>query len=69
MDMSGYTQAQLDALREAAASGVRTVTVEGKTITYASVGEILRLIAIMERSLTAVDSRVTYYNPVFTKGV
>ena len=64
-----FTQTQLDALRNAVASGVRTVTVDGKTVTYASTGEMLRLIAIMERSLTAPADRVTYYNPVFDKGV
>ena len=65
-----YTQTQLDALRDAAASGVRTVSFsDGKTVTYGSTGEMLRLIAIMERSLVAAGSRVTYYNPTFDKGV
>lgn len=64
-----YTQTQLEALREAVASGVRTVTVDGKTVTYSSTGEMLRIIAIMERSLTPAASRVTSFNPIFDKGV
>lgn len=63
-----YTQAQLDALRAAVAGGVRTVKVDGKELTYASVGEMLRLIAIMERSLQPASARVTHYNPTFCKG-
>jgi hypothetical protein len=64
-----YTQTQLDALRDAAASGVRTVTVDGKTVTYGSTAEMLRLIGVIERSLTAPASRVSSYNPIYDKGV
>ncbi len=63
-----YTQAQLDGLRAAVAGGVRTVKVDGKEVTYASTAEMLRLIAVMERSLQPVASRVTHYNPTYCKG-
>ncbi|MGR3495211.1 phage head-tail joining protein [Citreimonas sp.] len=49
--MSGYTQAQLDALREAAARGVRSVSYDGQTVQYSSVDDMLKMIARIERSL------------------
>lgn len=50
--MSGYTQAQLDALRAAAARGVKTVSYDGQSVTYASMAEMLSLIAQIERELS-----------------
>ena len=63
-----YTQGQLDALREAVAGGVRTVKVDGKEVTYASTSEMLRLIAIMERSLQPSSSRISHFNPTYSRG-
>lgn len=67
--MSAYTQAQLDALREAAATGVLRVMVDGKLIIYKSTAEMLQMIRIMEQSLGTTGAAVTYYNPTFSKGV
>lgn len=67
--MSGYTQAQLDSLRAAVATGVRTIKVDGKEVTYSSTGEMLRLIAVIEGALTPAASRVTYYNPRYDRGL
>ena len=66
--MSGYTQAQLASLREAVATGVRTIKVDGKEVTYSSTGEMLRLIAVIEAAVAPAGSRVTHYNPRFDRG-
>jgi hypothetical protein len=44
-------QAQLDSLREAYYSGVRTVSYEGKNVTYASASELREAIASLEAQL------------------
>jgi hypothetical protein len=44
-------QQQLDALREAYYSGVRTVSYEGKNVTYASASELREAIASIEAQL------------------
>lgn len=62
-----FTQTQLDALRAAAAKGIRTVKTDGHEVTYASVDEMLRLIKVMEAQVTR--SRSSHVNPVFDKGV
>lgn len=49
--MSGYTREQLDALKAAVAKGVRTVSYDGQSVTYASVSEMLRVISMIEREL------------------
>jgi hypothetical protein len=36
-----FTQADLDAIRAAIAQGVSTVTIDGRTVTYRSVNELL----------------------------
>lgn len=56
-----YTQAQLDALREAVARGVQTVEYDGQRVTYRSTDEMLRLIGVIERSLSgSVTTRTVY---------
>lgn len=66
-----YTAEQLAALKAAAAKGVRTVTVDGHSVTYASVSEMLRMIAVMEKELAAAagTARPAYFNPSYSKGV
>lgn len=64
-----YTAQQLADLKAAVARGVRTVTTDGNTVTYASTAEMLSLIAIIERSLAPKSSRVTHFNPSYDKGV
>ena len=68
--MSGYTQEQLQTLRQAVAGGVRSVTfADGKKVEYGSVGEMLRLIGVIERDLMPASQRATHVNPTFCKGV
>lgn len=64
--MSGYTQAQLDALRAAVARGVKTVSYDGNSVTYQSVDDMLKLIATIERSLNPSRTRIQY--PAFDRG-
>lgn len=60
-----YTQAQLDALKEAAAKGVRSVSYDGNTVQYASLAEIRTQIQFIERALA--PRRRTHY-PAFDRG-
>lgn len=46
-----YTQAQLDNLREMAASGITEASYDGKTIKYRTMAELLQAISIIERAL------------------
>jgi hypothetical protein len=66
-----YTQAQVTALKNAVAAGVRTVTTDGHSVTYASTSEMLRVISVMEKELDASagrkKSRLTY--PTFERGI
>lgn len=64
-----YSQAQLDALRDAAASGVRTVKVDGKEVTYSSLAEMRQMIAVIERSMTPVSNRTTHFQATYDKGL
>jgi len=65
--MSGYTEAHLAALREAVASGALEVTYDGKTIKYRSQPHLLRMIATIERSVSA-RPRVSHFQPTFERG-
>lgn len=64
--MSSYTQTQLAALKAAVAKGVRSVSYDGQTVTYASISEMLRVISVIERELNAGASRTHY--PSFDRG-
>lgn len=57
-----YTQAQLDALRAALASGVTRVSYDGRTVEYRSIADLERAIAAVERALGQRQqvSRITY---------
>lgn len=62
-----YTPEQLEALRAAVAKGVRVVSYDGNRVEYQSVDEMLRLIAVMERTMPgAAGGRRVY--PVYTRG-
>lgn len=50
-----WTQAQLDALKSAAASGATEVTHDGKTVKYRNLAEIIRLIAMMEGEIAPTN--------------
>ena len=68
--MTTFTSGQLAALKEAVASGVRSVSHGGNTVTYSSTDEMLRTIATIERELgvgSATRRRVSY--PAFSRGV
>jgi hypothetical protein len=54
-----YTQAQLEALQEALASGTLTVTYEGRSITYRSVQELQRAIAVVQNALNQQSGKRT----------
>lgn len=49
--MAGWTQAQLDAIRRAYASGVTRVTYEGKTTEYRSLKEMREIMQTIEADL------------------
>jgi hypothetical protein len=51
--MSGYSQAQIDALRTAIAMGVTQVSYQGRTTTYRSLQEMRDTLAMMERSVSS----------------
>jgi hypothetical protein len=66
-----YTQTQLTALKEAVSKGIRSVTTDGHTVTYATTTEMLRLIAVMENEIASSTgqrkSRIVY--PSFERGI
>jgi|DewCreStandDraft_4_1066084.scaffolds.fasta_scaffold338118_1 hypothetical protein len=55
-----WTQAHLDAIKEAYASGVLTVTFEGRSTTYRSLDEMERVIAAIEKELNPAKRRRQY---------
>jgi len=54
MVMSGFTQAQVDALTAAIAQGVTTVTHNGKTVRYMNLQQMLKL---RDRMITELESQ------------
>lgn len=57
--MPRFTEAQLDTLREAVASGVLTVTYDGpprRSVTYQSLDAMRSLLADMEREVNNADA-------------
>lgn len=46
-----YTQAQLDAIDEAIISGATSVSYEGKSVTYRSLDDMMRVRALMRQEL------------------
>lgn len=53
-----YTQAQIEALEQALASGTLRVTYEGRTVEYRSVDELKKAIAEVKAALAAADPTV-----------
>jgi hypothetical protein len=64
--MSAYTQEQLTALRAAIAKGVTRLRMNGEEVQYRSLDEMMRLAAVMDRSLNGVQTQQHY--PAFTRG-
>lgn len=64
-----YTQAQLNALQAALASGELRVTYDGNTVEYRSVDELTKAIRIVQAGvLGSAQPRVTHMQPAFSKG-
>jgi hypothetical protein len=64
MQRMAYTQEQADALRDAIAEGVTTLSSDGRTVTYRSLADMRSLLQEMEASLigpaVAGNSRRVY---------
>lgn len=66
--MTAYTHEQLAALKDAAAKGITKLRNSvGEEITYRSLEEMHRQIAVMERALTP-QATVRQHYPTFNKG-
>lgn len=61
-----YTHEQLATLKANVAQNVKSVAYDGRSVTYNSLDEGLRLIAIIERELNPARTRVHY--PAFSRG-
>lgn len=46
-----FSQVQLDAIEEGISSGAMTVSYEGKSVTYRSIDDMLRIRSIIRRAL------------------
>lgn len=55
--MSGYTHAQLVAIKQAYASGVTRVSYDGKTTEYRSLADMREIIATIEADLAVQSGR------------
>lgn len=59
--MADYTQAQVDALREAIARGVRKVEYDGQSVTYNSLKDMQSQLSVMVRNISGQTvKRVVY---------
>ncbi|MGY3278137.1 phage head-tail joining protein [Bradyrhizobium sp. S3.7.6] len=54
-----FSQAQLDAIEEAIAAGSTSVSYEGKSVTYRSLDEMLRIRSIIRSALGLTTQRPT----------
>lgn len=54
-----FSQAQLDAIEDAITSGSTSVSYEGKSVTYRSLDEMLRIRAIIRSALGLTTAPVT----------
>lgn len=54
-----FTQAQLDAIEEAIAAGSTSVSYEGKSVTYRTLDEMMRVRAIIRQALGLSNPPVT----------
>lgn len=67
-----WTQAEIDTLRAAIASGVLTVSYDGpprRSITYQSLEAMRALLASMEQSAASAAGRTRYRLAAFRKGL
>lgn len=63
-----YTVEQVETLRSAIARGARTLKQNGEEVTYESMAEMRKQLAIMERSL-GLSQRVTHFQPGYNRGI
>jgi hypothetical protein len=63
-----YTQAQLDALDAAIASGTMVVMYDGKRIEYRSMDELVRARRIVAAGLNPSVPRTTHWTPEYDRG-
>ncbi len=63
-----YSQAQLDALRQAIAQGVTTIEYQGKRITYRSLDEMTALEARIARDLAGTSASPRHSLAAFRRG-
>lgn len=52
-----WSQAELDALRKAYASGTLRVSYDGRSVEYGSEADLLRRIRVIENEMAAADGR------------
>jgi hypothetical protein len=63
-----YSQTQIDAIESALATGALTVTFsDGNSVTYRSVRELERTLAMMKKSVSG--SQTTTFTPSFSSGL
>lgn len=55
-----WTLASLDALEDAIASGARSVSYEGKSVTYGSLSEMMQVRYMMRKALGLIPSSGMY---------
>lgn len=63
-----YTQADVDALKSAAARGVLKTKIGDEEIQFASLGEMRRQVAVMENEIAGSGSMIVTY-PRATRGL
>ncbi len=63
-----FTQAERDALASAIASGATSVSYEGKSVTYRSLDEMRRTLAMIEQELSSKNNR-RRISPLCTKNL
>lgn len=63
-----WTTEQIEALREAVAAGITSVSHSGKTVTYASLAEMRDLLAEMERETNPPKPKRRFALVRFSRG-
>ena len=65
----GFTLTQLEALEDAIAQGVLTVSYNGKTVTYRSLDEMIKLRDMIRKDLGLVSKGSTTILTKYSKGL
>ena len=63
-----YTQTDLDALQASIARGITQASMNGETVTFRSLNEMLRLEAKLKRELSSTPTARTMHRPVTSTG-